>query len=111
MTKNPKAHWKVLEREAVFVKQVRTLVDIVASAQKVRAENACDPDSNIPDSVCAQEVALWESRLRNTFGLIYLQADCIVDADEWVAFDDLKKRVKKVMPEYVKKLPKIKSPV
>jgi len=99
-------NWKVLEREAATVKYVRTLVDQVLSTQKAQAENV-----NLPDKMFVEEVAMWKNRLRNEFGLLYSQAECIVEEDEWKAFLELLKKVRKAMPEYVKKLPKIKSPV
>jgi len=98
-------NWAVLNREADLVKQTRMFIDLLESARKVHEQNPHLAH------VCATEVQNFESHLRNTFGLIYLQAHCIVDADEWKAYCDLESLVKKAMPGYIAKLPKIERAV
>ena len=95
-------NWTVLNREADWVKKTRMFISLLESARTVQEQNPHLAPG------CAAEVQNFESYLRDTFGLIYLQAHCITDADEWKAYCDLEKEVEKVMPEYIAKLPKIK---
>ena len=98
-------NWAVLNREADLVKKIRMFISLLESARRVHEQNPHLAHD------CAAEVQNFESHLRNTFGLIYLQVHCIIDADEWKAYCDLENLVKKVMPEYIAKLPEIERAV
>ena len=74
-------------------------IDLLESARKVRAAN-----SNLPDDMLAQQVREFEGHLRNTFGLIYIQAPFIKDIAERRAIAALKEEVRAVMPDYVEGL-------
>jgi len=76
--------------------QVLSLIDILKSVHKVRAEN-----TNLPDSVFVQEIRDWEAKLRNTFGLLYVQLPFMLDVAERKAVIALKENVREVMPEYI----------
>ena len=87
-------------------RKVRMFIDLVKSARKVRADN-----TNLPDEICADQVHQVEKHLRNTFGLLYVQAPFIKDIDERRTIAKLKEEVRVVMPEYVDGLiPKVFAP-
>jgi hypothetical protein len=80
-------------------KQVRMFIDLLKGARRVRAEN-----TNLPDDMLAQQEQELEGHLRNTFGLIYIQAPFTRNLAERRAIAVLKKEVRKVLPDYVKGL-------
>jgi hypothetical protein len=77
-------------------KQVHVLIDLLNIARKVRAKN-----TNLPDTICAHSVHQLENDLRNTFGLLYIQAPFLHNIAQRRAIAALREKVRVVMPEYV----------
>lgn len=95
--------WKAISRnrekstEPAEFRNVRMFVDLLESARQIAADKK---NRHLKKSL-AQQVRELESHLRNTFGLLYVQAPFMTDIGKRRAVADLKEKVRTVMPEYV----------